>query len=228
MQPRKLLLFGAVGTLAETSEWQREAFNLAFTEAGVNWHWDRQTYRSLLRIPGGQNRLSLYASSVGETVDAAHVHTLKTRLYNDMLASRPLSARPGVVAVLDWAAQNAVTVGFASTTYPENIDALFHALRDEIPRGQFAYVGNRHRVAKTKPAPDIYLDALAQTGFTPADCLAVEDTTESLESAYNAGIPVLAFPGENSSDHDFKNAVRTVDTLSPELISELIYGTPQV
>jgi len=226
MPPRKLLLFGSIGTLAETSEWQREAFNRAFEQAGLDWQWDQKTYRSLLRISGGKNRVALYAASVGATIDAAQVHDLKTRIYNGMLAERPLTPRPGVGPVVDWAAQNGIALGLASTTSRENIDALFHALKAHISRGKFTYVGDRSRVAKTKPAPDIYLDALAATGLTPADCLAIEDTKESLDAARNAGIQVIAFPGENSAGHEFSTAAANTDSLSPDVIGELFFGGP--
>ena len=36
----KALLFGSIGTLIETSNIQRESFNQAFKEIGLDWHWD--------------------------------------------------------------------------------------------------------------------------------------------------------------------------------------------
>ena len=42
------LFFGGIGTLLETSELQREAFNAAFREAGLDWHWSIDEYREML------------------------------------------------------------------------------------------------------------------------------------------------------------------------------------
>lgn len=53
----RAIIFGGIGTLVETSELQRRAFNDAFTAFGVRWHWDRDTYRRLLSVPGGRNRI---------------------------------------------------------------------------------------------------------------------------------------------------------------------------
>ena len=35
------ILFGSISTVADTSELQREAFNQAFAEHGLDWRWDR-------------------------------------------------------------------------------------------------------------------------------------------------------------------------------------------
>ena len=44
----KAILFGSIGTLIETSDLQREAFNEAFKEAGLDWYWDHEDYTKLL------------------------------------------------------------------------------------------------------------------------------------------------------------------------------------
>jgi len=46
--PIKAIFFGAIGTLAETSEVQPETFNLAFKQSGLDWVWDRVSYVRML------------------------------------------------------------------------------------------------------------------------------------------------------------------------------------
>ena len=43
----KALFFGSIGTILETSEIQRQSFNLAFKDAGLNWYWNIATYCDL-------------------------------------------------------------------------------------------------------------------------------------------------------------------------------------
>ncbi len=50
------VLFGSIGTLAETSEIQRGAFNQAFRANGLDWHWERDEYVALLERSGGRDR----------------------------------------------------------------------------------------------------------------------------------------------------------------------------
>ena len=42
----KALLFGSIGTLIESSNIQRNSFNEAFKEAGLDWYWDCLLYTS--------------------------------------------------------------------------------------------------------------------------------------------------------------------------------------
>jgi HAD superfamily hydrolase (TIGR01509 family) len=50
------------------------------------------------------------------------------------------------------------------------------------------------QVGAGKPAPDVYLRAAELLGVAPADCAAVEDTTNGLRSALAAGMTVYAVP----------------------------------
>ena len=52
----KALLFGSIGTIVETSEIQRQSFNKAFKDAGLNWYWNIATYCDLLKDPGGKKK----------------------------------------------------------------------------------------------------------------------------------------------------------------------------
>ena len=53
----KALLFGSIGTLIESSNIQRNSFNEAFKEAGLDWYWDEQDYKILLKKSGGTKRV---------------------------------------------------------------------------------------------------------------------------------------------------------------------------
>ncbi|MGW4059002.1 HAD family hydrolase [Amycolatopsis sp. NPDC004747] len=50
------------------------------------------------------------------------------------------------------------------------------------------------QVGAGKPAPDVYLRAAELLGVAPAECGAVEDTTNGLRSALAAGMAVYAVP----------------------------------
>ena len=44
----RALIFDVDGTLADTEEFHRRAFNAVFAAAGLVWWWNRSTYRDLL------------------------------------------------------------------------------------------------------------------------------------------------------------------------------------
>ena len=43
----KALIFDVDGTLADTESAHRAAFNQAFAELGMDWHWDEALYTRL-------------------------------------------------------------------------------------------------------------------------------------------------------------------------------------
>jgi len=55
------------GTIANTElEAHLPAFNNAFRDLGINWHWDSKKYIELLRINGGRNRIAYYSQSIND------------------------------------------------------------------------------------------------------------------------------------------------------------------
>ena len=61
MKNFKAIIFGSIGTVLETSDIQRKSFNKAFKKFGLNWYWSKNEYKKLLKMSGGENRLSNYA-----------------------------------------------------------------------------------------------------------------------------------------------------------------------
>ena len=66
----KAILFGSIGTLIETSELQRNAFNQAFSENGLDWNWNPAQYQDLLKKSGGRQRIEDFAAREGIEVDS--------------------------------------------------------------------------------------------------------------------------------------------------------------
>jgi HAD superfamily hydrolase (TIGR01509 family) len=61
-------------------------------------------------------------------------------------------------------------------------------------RDDFAVVLSTEQVAAGKPAPDIYLAVTERMSQNPAECAAIEDSTNGLKSAAAAGLAVVAVP----------------------------------
>jgi HAD superfamily hydrolase (TIGR01509 family) len=203
------ILFGSISTLADTSELQREAFNDAFRANGLDWHWDRDTYRGMLTGNGGVDRIAGYADARGEVVDATALHAAKTDRFHELLASSTVAARAGVVECIRAAQDRGIAVAVATTTSPANVTAVLEAA--ELDVGVLAFVLDADRVQHPKPDPEVYrvaLDLLAQPAGT---CIAVEDNAGGVAAATAAGLPCVAFPNENTVGHEFTGAVATTD-----------------
>lgn len=214
------VLFGSIGTIAETSEMQRKAYNDAFAEHGLGWTWEPAEYRRLLPRSGGRDRVADYADERGETVDADAVHRTKSRLYQQALAQAPVEARPGVVDTITRAKADGLKLALVTTTSPENIEALTSAITG-VERSDFDVIVDVTKVDTPKPDKAPYVWALEQLGEQPGDCVAVEDNAHGVQAATAAGVPVIAFPGANTADHDFGDVPR-VQRIELSTLHELI------
>lgn len=59
---------------------------------------------------------------------------------------------------------------------------------------------------KTKPFPDIYLEAASRLGLPTAECLAIEDSAIGVLAAKRAGYKVAAFRTEHNAGQDLSHA----------------------
>ena len=211
----KAILFGSIGTLVETSELQRRAFNQAFSEAGLDWTWNPDEYKIMLKKSGGRNRINEYATDRGIKVNAHELHLKKTEIFDNMMKEKGISLRPGVANLIGYAIDNNVHLAFVTSTSDANVDAIFMALNGQLSRNDFNFIGNDKMVSKPKPDSEIYLKALSNLKLNAKDCLAIEDTEVSMRSAINANIKCIAFPGAMALDNDFSAALHISDDLSP-------------
>ena len=211
----KAILFGSIGTLVETSELQRTAFNQAFSEADLDWNWNPDEYKIMLKKSGGRNRINEYATDRGEKVNAQKLHIRKTEIFDNMMKEEGISLRPGVANLIGYAIDNNVHLAFVTSTSDANVDAIFMALNGQLSRNDFNFIGNDKMVSKPKPDSEIYLKALSNLKLNAKDCLAIEDTEVSMRSAINANIKCIAFPGAMALDNDFSAALHISDDLSP-------------
>jgi HAD superfamily hydrolase (TIGR01509 family) len=215
------ILFGSISTLADTSEIQRRAFNEAFAAHGLDWEWSREDYQGMLGSNGGAQRVADYAESRGEDVDAAAVHETKSSIFQKLLASEGVKPRPGVVATIEGAKDCGYKLGLVTTTSKANVDALLTALQPDLDAHIFDIVVDKSAVQDPKPAPESYLFALDQLGEVAAHAVAIEDNLGGVKAAREAGITVIAFPNENTTDADFSGADEKVDNLDATHVTEL-------
>ena len=140
----KSLLFGSIGTIIETSELQRESFNEAFKEAGLDWYWDHEDYRLLLKQSGGTKRIEDFAEKNNTTVEAQKIRERKTHIFNKKLMTEKLMPREGVIDVIEYAKNNQIKLGFVTSTTKDNVNSVFLALKNYFIEEDFDFIGNNN------------------------------------------------------------------------------------
>ncbi|WP_147111180.1 HAD-IA family hydrolase [Tateyamaria sp. syn59] len=205
------LLLGSIGVLAETSDIQRRAFNTAFELNEIDWHWDDETYRALLEVPGGKARLNYYAKAQAVEVDIDAIYEAKLDAFETVLVDG-VDLRRGIADLISEARLQQMKIGFVTATDPRQVAALLKGLESVIDPSVFDFIGDRTIAARTKPAPDIYNEALRQLDVTANAALAIEDTPESAQAAVAAGIRTLGYPGEQARGRSFGDGVEMIET----------------
>ncbi|AFV76762.1 MULTISPECIES: HAD-IA family hydrolase [Thermus] len=204
----KALLLDLDGTLAETEELHREAFNRAFREAGLPFSWDRPLYKALLEVTGGKERIAHFLRSFPDAPRLSEealtrLHQRKNALYEALLREEGAPLRPGVRRLLGEAREAGLLLALVTTTSPENARAF---LETSGLKGVFHLVLAGDIVPHKKPDPAIYHLARKELGLGEGEGVAVEDSRNGLLSARGAGFPVLITPGLYTADQDFSEA----------------------
>jgi HAD superfamily hydrolase (TIGR01509 family) len=211
------LIFDVDGTLAETEEAHRVSFNAAFADAGLDWAWSQSDYQNLLRITGGKERMLHYIESCGaalppgERDNAIHaLHRRKTRLYAARVAAGDVPLRPGIETLLRTARDYGFKLAIATTTSRSNVDALLATNLGQDAVDWFSAIVCGDMVARKKPAPDVYEEALRILRLRPDETIAIEDSWNGVQAARSAGIAVVATPSLYSADDDVSDAAAVV------------------
>ncbi|WP_417725296.1 HAD-IA family hydrolase [Salipiger sp.] len=212
----RALVFDVDGTLAETEEAHRQAFNEAFAADWLNWHWDRDAYRRLLKTTGGKERIRAWLDEIGETaggIDVAALHARKTARYLALLDGGGLALRPGVGALIAEARGAGLRLAVATTTSRPNVDALCRCCWGRPAEEVFDVIAAGDEVAAKKPAPDVFSLALSRLGVTADEALALEDSRNGVLSARAAGLEVIVTPSLYTEGEDFTGACAVLPSL---------------
>lgn len=219
----KALIFDVDGTLAETEDCHREAFNQAFDEAGMTlegkWIWDRALYRQLLKTTGGKERMRAYVEMENFDVpDVIKLHARKTEIYNENIMTGKVALRPGVERLIREARDKGLRLAIATTTSLPNVHSLLTVNLGEGSVDWFEAVCTAEDVMRKKPDPEVFQIALDRLDLQAHECLAFEDSRNGLRSATDINIPTLVTPSVYTDDQDFSEALCVVSNLGEDAV----------
>ncbi len=231
----KALIFDVDGTLADTErDGHRVAFNLAFEEAGLDWHWSVDLYGELLAVTGGKERMRFHAerddsdflrqANVDQII--ADLHASKTHHYVRLLDEGKIPLRPGIERLLNEARADGLTLAIATTTTPQNVSALIESTLGAEAMDWFASIGAGDIVPAKKPAPDIYNYVLDELGLGADECLAFEDSENGILSSRGANLITIVTTNGYTEDHDFSGASLVLDQMGePDRPANVLAGS---
>ncbi len=192
------VIFDFDGVILDSEIPEFEAHRHLFRRHGVEL--TRDEWSASVGLWKAVDWIGVLSTRSGRTVSEHAFLAEKRRLSREFLK---MEALPGIVALLDDLAANAVPAAVASTSPAgwvlEAADAL--GLRHRF----HAFVTG-DQVARRKPAPDVYLAAADRLNVAPGRCVAIEDTGPGLAAAKAAGMRAVVVPHWLTENHDFSDA----------------------
>ncbi|MCW0234521.1 MAG: HAD-IA family hydrolase [Ferrovibrio sp.] len=221
-EPPRLVIFDCDGTLVDSQHHIVSAMHSAFAANGLGLPEADSVRRTVglpLEVAIERLLLPLGAGTLGAVVEAYKVAALAQRLEPDH--EEPLF--PGLVPVLDRLEADGFLLGVATGKARRGLNFTLntHGLADRFVTLQTCDV-----VAVGKPAPDMVLQAMAETGAVPASTIVVGDTTYDMEMARNAGVAAIGVAwGYHDEDILLRTgAARIIKSFGelPDLVIELM------
>lgn len=225
----KALIFDVDGTLADTEDAHRAAFNDAFAEAGYDWQWDPALYKKLLAVTGGKQRIRYFLESHDpeflqrDDIDTLipALHQSKTTFFVARLNQGQVPLRPGIAELIAEARAQGLTIAIATTTTPVNVTTLLTANLGAESIDWFACIGDGGKVPVLKPEPDVYNWVLDQLGLKAHETLALEDSRNGLVACERALVPCLVVSNPYTDGQDFTGALAVWESYADVTLEKL-------
>lgn len=203
----RALVFDFDGLILDT-EWPEvvsitEAFEAHGHRVGIEWFQERVGTLS-------GDWVDDLETAIGRTVDRDAVRAERLERHHALIDAE--DARPGIVDLIDAAHAAGVGLAVASSSQVPWLDR--HLTRLGL-HGRFdALVGRDVVGGIAKPAPDVYLAAVAALGVAATEAVALEDSPHGVAAATAAGLACVAIPNRITAGGDFSAADLVVDSAS--------------
>lgn len=183
----RLVIFDCDGTLVDSQHHIVSAMHSAFAANGLALPTADSVRRTVglpLEVAIERLLMAIGSRALDEVVAAYKVAAVAQRLEPDH--EEPLF--PDLVPTLDRLEASGFLLGVATGKARRglNFTLTTHGLD-----GRFVTLQTCDSVRLGKPAPDMVLQAMEESGAVPASTIVVGDTTYDIEMARNAGVPAI-------------------------------------
>jgi HAD superfamily hydrolase (TIGR01509 family) len=175
-----------------------------------------EVWHQFIGSQGSQEAMMAAIRAGGIEFDDVELRGEWRERHNRIVSTEPL--RAGVEAFLDEAAAAGARFAVASSATRDWLDQQLGRLGI---RDRFEVVCARDN-GRVKPAPDIYLAAIAALGVEAADAIAFEDSPNGITAAKAAGLFCVAVPNPVTADLPLEQADLRVESFTEISYSELV------
>ena len=227
--PIDLVISDLDGTILETEDYHRRAYNALFRELNLSREWSEEDYKARLATMGGAKFdeilkwLSPPVENHGET--CRKLYARKTELYVDLVVDaldrEELALRPGVKSLFKEVIGSGVGLAVGSACVKWAAEKVLEASLGEELVSSLETVCAGDDVEAKKPDPQVYLLVAQRCGVEPRNCFVIEDTRHGMEAAHNAGMRCLVTPSKLAKGDVFQGAAGELESLEGIGIQDL-------
>ena len=196
----KAILWDNDGVLVDTEHLYCEATRQVFAGAGIVLGDDDYRDMFLTGNMGAWHRLTAQGRP---PADIARIRDERNEIYSSLLHGCD-HAIDGVHEVLE-SMHGRYAMGVVTSSRRDHFE-IIHGKTGLLK--YFDFVLTREQYVNSKPDPEPYLAGINKTGFSAAECIAVEDTPRGLISATAAGAQCVVIPNALTSRGDYTAAYR--------------------
>jgi len=208
------------GTIIDTESPAFESTAQIWARHGVEfpmdwWLQGMGTDRKSTWVKELENRL-------GRSIDHDSVMEERQQIKNEMTESQPVL--PGILELLEAADRRGITMAVGSSSPHKWVDR--HLKRVGLYE-RFSHVVCRDDVGGvSKPAPDVFVQALGLLGVNADSGAVIEDSPNGLKAALAAGLRTVVVPNPLVKHLDFSGAFaryEALDDLPPDQLLDLVF-----
>jgi HAD superfamily hydrolase (TIGR01509 family) len=205
----KAILFDMDGVIVDTEPLHHKAYHNMFKDFGIDVSasiyesFTGQSTINICRILCEHFNLDVHPNKL---VEKKRFH-FKNLFFNDS----SLSLIEGVLDLIKDYHSHGLTLVLASSASMTTINNVFN--RFDLNQYFIAKLSGADLKA-SKPHPEIFIKAAEASGFTKNECLVIEDSTNGIKAAYDAGIYCIGFDSLNSKNQDYTLANQVVSNFT--------------
>ena len=153
-----------------------------------------------LRSNSPETAIPKFLDWFGETADYHEIRALRRKLMADFIDRNGVELKQGAAEIFDYLKQKDIKIALATASPVKRARHYLepHGLFDKLDA-----VVSGATIARSKPAPDIYLAAAGELGLSPSECIAVEDSPAGVISAKTAGCFTVMIPDMTPPEEDY-------------------------